>query len=208
MHELDRSLRDIEHRLDQARDHVRRRRAPADDGALIQAIEDGTASPADIAQLARILAPAVRSQLIHCAIWRSDFEIDGGELPFSPTAPMQVVVEMCSVPAEDDLPGDLEHSLALMLKYAPDFWKRIKSPWMSRTMFLSWVEATVLLVAAGSADCMAIRRTIDGLYDEGPGSEVPFVPADERALRLAAPLRKSTDVYTYELVSEIGWPLP
>lgn len=208
MDDLDRTLKDMQRRLERAAERARRRNEPVDDQPLVRAVENGTAGPADVARLAGILAPAVRSQLVECAMWRSDFHIHGEKLPFSPCMPMQVVVEMCSVPADDDLPGDLECSFSQMLKYSPDSWERIKHPWMSRTMYLDWVEATVLIAAAESTDCMAIRKYIDRVYAHDAEREALFVPADERALRLAAPLRSATDIYRYKLVSEIGWPFP
>lgn len=72
MDEIDRLLQDMNKRADRALHRIRQAKAPADDDALIRTIQEGTATPSDVARLARILAPAVRSQLVRCALLRSE----------------------------------------------------------------------------------------------------------------------------------------
>ena len=45
-------------------------------------------------------------------------------LPFVPTVPMQVAVEICSIPPDVHLPKDLERKLVLSLNYRPDSWAK------------------------------------------------------------------------------------
>lgn len=206
MDEIDRLLQDLERRADRALQRIRQAKGPVNDDALIHAIDDGTANPTDVARLARILAPAVRSQLVRCALWRSELEIDGKQLPFSPQQPMHLAVELCAYPADEELPADLQRSFNFMAKYAPDSWRRIErvdNRWMSHTFYLWWVEATVLLAAGGSPDFTSVRQSIDRWYADGTIEEPVF--ADERVLRLAEAVWNPTVSYGYPLVSG---PLP
>lgn len=201
MDEIDRLLQDLDKRADRVLHRIQRAKTPADDDALIRMIQDGAATPSDVARLARILAPAVRSQLVRCALSRSEVEIKGEKLPFTPSMPMELAVELCSYPTDEKLPDDVQRSFNFSLEYAPDSWRRIEkvdNRWMAHTMYLRWVEATVLLAAGGSWDFLSVRQSVDRWFADGSTEE--FVFANGRVFRLAKALRGPDDYCCYSLV--------
>lgn len=164
------------------------------DDETVQALSDGTATPAHLDHLYPIIAEDLLTNLY---LFGQNFDPKSRYDPRASmfvSCPMATAIGALSYPAADDLPAELLDARTHYRHYDPGGWEKVAGGQTNQAAilrdlcFVKWAKTVLLNQALPSPDCIQARATIDGWCDGGPAPvDVDRTPSP-RVVRLLAPL--------------------
>ena len=171
------------------------------DDEIVQALTDGTATPAHLDHLFPIISEDLLTNLYLFGRHFVPEDRYDPRVSMFVSCPMATAVAALSYPADDDLPAELRDARTRYRHYDPGKWEKVAGRQTNQAAilrdlcFVKWAKTVLLNQALPSPDCIQARATIDDWCDGGPDPvEVDRTPSP-RVVRLLAPL-------------DIKWQLP
>jgi hypothetical protein len=178
--DLTRPLAKLRADFETVRADLEARLAATSDDGLAKAIEDSTATPAQVARLARQLRPLMMGQIYRHAIPEWHRRTSGEPSQYAAWSSLESAIEVCSYPPDAEPP---EHLVAILAKkpwHCPHLWERHSHPASRRSGFLLWVEDVLVAEAIGEPRCLEMRRVLhSALQQEAPAPPEIELVADE-----------------------------